>query len=143
MGDLSEHFNHKDFICRCKVCRGQEFKIHLGLVGVLERLGGHFRKSVKIVEGFRCEAENDRLAKNKKSFHMIGKAVHVMLRGISPKQIIEYLRTDDEARGIGFNADDNTVHIDSRREERKEWVREGQDRYTPLSTDKKKQYGLQ
>ncbi|MBU0687570.1 MAG: DUF882 domain-containing protein [Candidatus Margulisbacteria bacterium] len=142
MGDLSEHFNHKDFICRCNDCRGQEFKIHLGLVGVLEELGGHFRKPVKIVQGFRCEAENDREEKSKKSFHTFGKAVHIIMRDVSPKQIIEFLRTLDEVRGIGLNTDDNTIHIDTRREDRQEWVREGKNRYSPMSTEKKKQYGL-
>ena len=143
MGNLSEHFNHRDFICRCKYCGGREFKIHLGLVGVLEQLGGHFRKNVNVVEGFRCEEENDRQEKHKKSFHMIGKAVHVVMRDITPKQIIEYLQTIEEVRGIGFNVEDKTVHIDTRREERKEWIREGKDRYTPMSTEKKKQHGLQ
>jgi uncharacterized protein YcbK (DUF882 family) len=142
MGNLSEHFDHKDFVCRCAVCQGKEYKIHLGLVGVLELLGSHFKKPIKVLEGFRCEAENNRQEKNKKSFHLLGKAVHIAVREVAPKEVIDFLKGVDEVRGIGFNADDNSIHVDTRREERREWVREGRDRYTLMSTEKKKQYGL-
>ena len=48
MGDLSEHFNHRDFTCHCKQCKWKEFKIHLGLVGFLEQIGTHFDKKMKV-----------------------------------------------------------------------------------------------
>jgi len=142
MGDLSEHFNHKDFICRCAVCKGKEFKIHLGLVGILEQVWEHFQKPIKVLQGFRCEEENEKEGKPQKSLHVLGKAVHVVIQDVSPPALIEYLRTLEDVRGIGFNVEDNSVHIDARRDVRVEWVREGKSRYVPLSPEKKQQYGL-
>jgi uncharacterized protein YcbK (DUF882 family) len=142
MGDLSEHFNHKDFVCRCDACKGKEYKIHLGLVGILEQVWEHFQRSIKVIQGFRCEAENEKEGKPQKSFHLLGKAVHIIVENVAPATLIEYLRTLPDVHGIGFNVDDGSVHVDARREERVEWVREGKSRYVPMSEDKKRQYGL-
>jgi zinc D-Ala-D-Ala carboxypeptidase len=144
VGNLSEHYNHQDFFCKCDECKKtNEYKIHLGLVGVLEALSVALNKQVKVKTAYRCEAVNEKLGGGRKSFHLYGKAAHVYVDGISPQDLFKKAREIPEIRGLGLNLDDKTVHIDLRNEEtRKEWVKEGS-RYVDLTSDKKHQYGLE
>ncbi|MFH1709941.1 MAG: D-Ala-D-Ala carboxypeptidase family metallohydrolase [bacterium] len=144
MGNLSEHFNHQDFFCGCEACRTiKEYKIHLGLVGVLEALVVKLNKPVKIKMAYRCEAENERLGGGRKSFHLKGKAVHVYVDGIKPQDLFKHIREMEDVKGIGLNLEEGTVHIDMRNmPEREEWVKE-KGKYIPLTPDKKHNYGLE
>ena len=140
MGNLSEHFNHRDFACRCPECKG-EYRIHLGLVGALEQLGGHFRKKVRIVSAYWCDAYHEKLNKAKRSFHTKGKAVHIMIEGVSPQDLFKYAETIPELRGVGFYPKENWIHIDTRSGNPVRFVKEGND-YLPLTSDKRAKYAL-
>ncbi|MFA4904908.1 MAG: DUF882 domain-containing protein [Candidatus Margulisiibacteriota bacterium] len=142
MGDLSDHFNLKDFLCKCKECRGGEYKIHLGLVGALELIAEHFQKPVKVLIGFWCEAYNEKLKKEKLSYHVKGKAAHIAIEGVPLAEVFKFAETVPELHGLGFYPQGNFIHVDTRPAEKKDaWVVEGE-RYSPLSAEKRKQYGL-
>jgi uncharacterized protein YcbK (DUF882 family) len=144
MGNLSEHFNHQDFFCRCEACKAsKEYKIHLGLVGVLEALAVKLNKPVKVKMAFRCEAENEKLGGGRKSFHLRGKAAHIYVDGMKPQELFKHLREIEDVKGLGLNLEEGTVHVDLRPEtEREEWVKE-KGKYITLTADKKHIYGLE
>ncbi|MBU1026728.1 MAG: DUF882 domain-containing protein [Candidatus Margulisbacteria bacterium] len=140
MGNLSEHFNNKDFACRCPECKG-EYKIHLGLVGALEQIGSHFRKKVKIISGFWCDAFHEKQNKTKRSLHAKGKAAHISIDGVAPQELFKYAETVPELRGVGFYPKENWVHIDTRPGDPIRFVKEGND-YHQLTPEKRTKYGL-
>jgi uncharacterized protein YcbK (DUF882 family) len=144
VGNLSEHYNHQDFFCRCEACKAsKEYKIHLGLVGVLEALTVKLNKPVKVKAAYRCEAENEKLGGGRKSFHLRGKAAHIYVEGMKPQELFKAIREIEEVKGIGLNLEDGTVHIDLRNvPEREEWVKE-KGKYITLTADKKHVYGLE
>lgn len=141
MGNLSENFNHKDFACRCPECKG-EYRIHLGLVGILELIATHFKKRVKIIAGYYCETFTEKLNREKISYHSKGKAANIRVEGIPVAEVFRFAETIEGINGLGFYPDENMVHIDTRPAEKKEsWIRE-KGRYAPLSAEKRQQYGI-
>ncbi len=141
MGNLSEHFNHKDFACRCPDCRG-EYRIHMGLVGALEQIGGHFRKKVRVVSAFWCDDYYEKLNRTgRRSFHATGKAAHITMDGVAPQELFKYAETIPELRGVGFYPKENFIHLDTRPGDPVRFVKEGND-YYPLTSDKRAKYGL-
>ena len=144
MGNLSEHFNHQDFFCKCEACKAtKEYKIHLGIVGALEALTVKLNKPIKIRSAYRCEAENEKVGGGRKSFHLRGKAAHIYVEGMKPQDLFRAVREIEEIKGIGLNLEDGTVHIDLRPvPEREEWVKE-KGKYIALTPDKKPVYGLE
>jgi len=142
MGNLSENFNEKEFMCRCQACRGdREYKIHLGLVGALEMITSHFKRKLKIISAYRCEESAEKITGTKRSLHSLGKAVHISLEGVSLADLYKYVKEIPEIAGIGVHPKDGCLHIDTRPGDRVEWVKEGAS-YNPLTLEKKKQYGL-
>jgi len=140
MGNLSEHFNHKDFACRCPECKG-EYRIHLGLVGALEQIGGHFRKKVRIASAYWCDAFHEKQNKTRRSLHTMGKAAHIYIEGISASDLFKYAETVPELRGIGFYPKEKWIHIDTRQGDPARFIKEGND-YLPLTSEKRTKYGL-
>lgn len=142
MGDLSEHFNHKDFVCRCNYCRQEGFKIHLGLVGVLERIADHFNKKINIVSAFWCDDYYSTLKKERRSYHTMGKAVHINIEEVPLPEIFKYAETISDLDGIGLYPKEGFIHLDTRpKEKRALWIKEGIG-YTILTPEKRKQWNL-
>ncbi len=142
MGDLSEHFNHADFKCKCGLCRGEEFRIHLGLVGALEMIAEHFQKKILVGSAYWCEKYYESLNKSRRSYHTTGKAAHIRIDEVPLPELFKFAETVPGINGIGLYPKENFIHIDTRPEEKKEqWVKEGEN-YIPLSSDKRRQYGL-
>ena len=141
MGNLSENFNHNDFICRCPECRGA-YRIHLGLVGILEEIAIHFKKRPRIISGFYCEAYLEKLKREKKSYHAMGKAANIVIDGVTAAEVFKFAETLEGVNGLGYYPEENMVHVDTRPPEKKEiWVRE-KGKYLPLNQEKRHQYGL-
>jgi hypothetical protein len=140
MGNLSEHFNHKDFACRCPECKG-EYKIHLGLVGALEMIGANFKKKVRVRSAYWCDAYYEKLNRPKRSFHNMGKAVHIRVDGVSTQDLFKFAETVPELRGVGFYPNEDFIHIDTREGETVRYVKEGGS-YIPLTPDRRARYGL-
>ena len=142
MGDLSEHFNHADFKCHCPECRGEGYRIHLGLVGAIEMIADHFQKPIKILSGFWCEKYFEKLKKEKPSFHCKGKAAHFAIEGAPLNEIFAFAETVPELNGIGLYPQEGFIHVDTRPAEKRElWVKE-ETHYYPLSPEKRKQYNI-
>lgn len=140
MGDLSENFNHKDFACRCSECKG-EYRIHLGLVGILEAIASHFSKRPKILSAYWCDAFHEKKKKERRSYHAMGKAVHVSIEGVSLPLLFKFAETISETRGLGFYPEEGFIHLDTRSKDPAKWVKEGGS-YLPLTSDKRAKYGL-
>ncbi len=141
MGNLSENFNHKDFACKCPECKG-EYRIHLGLVGILEAIAVHFKKRPRVIAGYYCEALVEKQKREKLSYHTKGKAAHIVIDGVPAAEVFKFAETLEGVNGLGFYPEDNAVHIDTRPPEKKEtWIRE-KGRYSPLTAEKRSQYGL-
>jgi len=141
VGNLSENFNHKDFTCRCPECRG-EYRIHLGLVGDLELIAAHFKKSPRVLAGYYCEAYTEKLKREKLSYHSKGKAVNIAIEGLPAAELFKFAETIEGINGLGFYPEENMVHLDTRPAEKRElWIKE-KGRYLPLTADKRHQYGL-
>jgi hypothetical protein len=140
MGNLSEHYNHKDFACACPECKG-EYKVHLGLVGALEMIGGHFRKRVKIVSAYWCDAYHEKQNKPKISLHNKGKAAHITIEGVPPQELFKFAETIPELRGLVFYPNQTYIHIDTRPGDPVRVVKEGAI-YQDLTPEKRAKYGL-
>ena len=141
MGNLSENFNHKDFACRCMECKG-EYRVHLGLVGILEAIAVHFKKRPKIMAGYYCEAFTEKLKREKRSYHSVGKAANITLDGVPAAEVFKFVETIEGVNGLGFYPEENMVHIDTRQPEKKEvWIKE-KGKYSPLTQEKRHQFGL-
>lgn len=141
MGNLSEHFNNKDFACRCSECAA-EYKIHLGLVGALEQIGSYYRKRVDIVSAYWCDAFHEKLNKQKRSFHTKGKAVHIKVEGVAPQELFKFCETIPELKGLVFYPKEEFIHVDTRPGEPAKLVKEGND-YHALTPEKRARYGIQ
>jgi hypothetical protein len=141
MGNLSENFNHKDFACRCPECKG-EYRVHLGLVGILEAVAVHFKKRPKILAGYFCEYYTEKLKREKRSYHTIGKAANFAIDGVPAAEIFKFAEKMEGVNGLGFYPEENMVHIDTRPLEKKEvWIKE-KGKYSSLTAEKRHQYGL-
>jgi len=141
VGNLSENFNHKDFACKCPQCKG-EYRVHLGLVGILEMIAVHFKKRPRVVSGYFCEAYTEKLNRDKISYHSKGKAVNIAIEGIPAVEIFKFAEKIGGANGLGFYPEENMVHLDTRPAEKKEaWIKE-KGKYSSLTSDKRHQYGL-
>lgn len=140
VGNLSDHFNHKDFACQCPDCRG-EYKIHLGLVGALELIGEHFRKKVRVVSAYWCESFHEKHKQTKKSSHLKGKAAHIKIDGVTTQELYKFAETIPELRGMIFYPNADFIHVDTREGEPQRFVKEGSE-YVLLTPDKRARYGL-
>ncbi|MFH1361059.1 MAG: D-Ala-D-Ala carboxypeptidase family metallohydrolase [bacterium] len=140
MGNLSEHFNNKDFACRCPECRG-EYKVHLGLVGALEQIGSHFHKKINIASAFWCDDFHEKQNKTKRSFHTKGKAAHIFIEGVNAQELFKYAETIPELRGLVFYPQEKFIHVDTRPGDPARTVKEGNN-YNALTSDKRAKYGL-
>jgi len=144
MGNLSEHFNSRDFVCKCKECRGK-VRIHLGLVGALEAIAERFKRVPRIVEAYRCDILSERNGALKKNSHRQGKAAHIYVEGIPLPELFKFVETLPEIRGIGYYSKENLLHIDTRALDKDEpkdiWVKEG-NKILPMNQELKAKYKL-
>lgn len=142
MGNLSEHYNKQDFVCKCPECKGQEYRIHLGLVGALEFIGAFFKKTPQVLSAFWCSAYHEKVSEGRKSAHTQGKAVHIRIDGVHLNELFRYIEENmPEINGIGYYPEENVLHIDTRKPPRDIWVKET-GKYSPLTAEKRQQYNL-
>lgn len=88
MGDLSHHFNRREFACRCGC--GQD-TVDYKLVEVLEKVRKWAGAPVTITSGNRCPEYNKKIGGSPTSKHMNGKAADFSVQGWSPKDIYNLL----------------------------------------------------
>jgi uncharacterized protein YcbK (DUF882 family) len=105
MGDLSEHFDRREF--ECHHCRRLDF-ISCELVAGLEELRAIVGRPIRIVSGWRCRTHNRAVGGATRSQHVLGKAADLEQRLATPAQ----------ARAAGFRGIGTrgpwVVHVDVR-----------------------------
>jgi len=140
MGDLSEHFSKRDFVCRCNHCKGS-FRMSLTLIGILEHIRCHFNKRVDIVNAYRCPDLMEEKGGIKKSYHARGQAADIVVRDIPLEDVFLFAETISQVNGIGLYPLEKHVHIDIRDLEKAEkWVYESD--YIELTDALRKKYNL-
>ena len=111
MNKISANFYRAEFACKCGC--GKDTVDH-ELVRVLEDVRSHFgRKAVFINSGNRCLVYNNSICGSVGSWHLKGRAVDFVVKGVEPHFVQEYLlRRYPDRYGIGRY--DKFTHLDTR-----------------------------
>ena len=115
---LSPHFSREEFRCKGTDC-------HLSIAGncgfdtvdtelllVLEKIRGYFNKPVTITSGCRCMAYNEAVGGTANSQHTKGRAADIVVHGIEPDEVANYLEGFMTSGGIGRYT--TFTHVDTR-----------------------------
>ena len=127
MGKLNEYFDRSEFRCKGKHCGDDGGNcgfatVDTELLKVLTDVREHFGKPVKINSGCRCFKHNEEVQKahnpnyvpgSSRSKHMQGIASDIVVTGVSPDEVADYLESKyPDKYGIGrYNT---FTHIDVR-----------------------------
>jgi len=109
MGDLSENFSRWEFACNCGCGYNT---VDSELLEMLEEIRHHFGKPIKINSGCRCPSYNARIGGSEFSQHTKGRAADIVIDGVSPEIVQEYIDTEIAPGGLGKY--ETFTHIDSR-----------------------------
>lgn len=110
MRDLSAHFDRAEFACRCGC--GYD-TVDADLLNALESVRYYYDLPVIITSGCRCAAHNASVGGSPQSQHLIGRAADIVVQGMSPDAVANYLEQTFPGRyGIGRYA--GFTHIDTR-----------------------------
>lgn len=107
---LSTNFQVKEFACNDG---SDEILISDELVAILQQIRDHFGKAVNISSAYRTKAYNTKVGGASSSQHMKGTAADIVLSGVAPTQVTQYVEyLQPTAGGIGLY---NTfTHVDVR-----------------------------
>ena len=110
---LSKHFSSEEFACKCR-CGYDD--ISPELIQVLEELRVVYNAPITINSGCRCEKWNKKVGGEEKSQHLLGTAADIVVKGVSPYKIYQYLNSKYKNKyGIGLYS--TWVHIDVRKQQ--------------------------
>jgi uncharacterized protein YcbK (DUF882 family) len=137
---LSDHFSRDDFACTCGRCN-KEFRMSLGIIGILEHLQTRFQQPITIQRAYVCEEQSKALFSSSKDYHHMGKAVDISIENTPLEEIFKEIESMPEVTGIGFIPQSKQIHIDLRDKDREVWLEE-RDEKLPLSPQKRQQYNL-
>lgn len=105
MGDISEHFNRREFACKCG-CGFDD--VDPELVEVVEDVRNYFMQPVVINSACRCEKHNAAAGGAKGSKHKLGIAGDIKVIGanglppVQPRRVADYLEKKyPDKYGIG------------------------------------------
>lgn len=113
MPKISQHFARSEFACQCGNCpQAQDPTVDVTLIQILEELRRHFNTPITITSGVRCKSHNASVGGSVFSKHLEGKAADVLLNGVTPDRVYDYLV--DRYPGYGFGKYETFTHIDSR-----------------------------
>lgn len=107
---ISEHFDSKEFECRC----GCGFKeVSKELLLVLETLRSHFNKPVHINSGCRCDKHNKEVGGVPEGPHTKGIAADIVVIGEREEDVVSYLESLYPNK-YGIGRYEGRTHIDVR-----------------------------
>ncbi|MEW8195231.1 MAG: D-Ala-D-Ala carboxypeptidase family metallohydrolase [Candidatus Thiodiazotropha sp.] len=113
----SQYFSRHEFRCRCGCGKNT---VDTELLEVLEDLRAFFERPVVPNSGHRCEQYNKEVGGGEKSQHLEGKAADIVVVGVSPYEVYDYLNHKyPNQYGIGQYPD--FTHIDVRTHEVARW----------------------
>ena len=119
-GRLSDHFAKTDFYCdhciKSKIEK-RPFRISLGLIGALEKLRTKIEKRIEIIKGYECIESTELRKSFKKNYHTMGLAAIIECKDIDLETLLHEAAQIEELKYIIANYDDNTLYIDSRKED--------------------------
>ena len=105
---LSPHFDRHEFECRC----GCGFDVcDTELLLVLELIRNHFNLPVTINSAARCLNYNRSIDSKDSSRHTIGKAADIVIPGVNPAEVHDYVETLMPTRG-GLGSYSTFTHVD-------------------------------
>ena len=107
----TKHFSSKEFMCKCPC---NSYTPNLALTIVLEHVRERFDKPVAINSATRCKAHNKSEGGADNSLHLTGHAADIVVKGIKPSEVYEYLDSSGYSMLIGLHAYDTFTHIDVR-----------------------------
>lgn len=82
------------------------------LAEVLEVVRSHFDSPVRINSGCRCKEHNENVGGSKSSQHLYGKAADIVVHGVSPAKVYQFLNSYLENGGLGKY--ETFTHVDVR-----------------------------
>jgi len=111
VGDLSPHFDRKEFACpHCGVC-----KIEMSLVNALEELRTQGPEPIIIHDGYRCPEHNAAVGGAPHSEHMEGIAADFSITGLTLQQMYDRTKIVPAFANGGIGVyDGNFIHADTR-----------------------------
>lgn len=102
---ISRHFKRKEAACKC----GCGWDVaDIDVVKILEHIRYHFKAPVIVNSWCRCKEYNTKIGGAKKSQHILGKAADFTVKGVSPRDVQEFLK--DWKGGLGSY--ENFTHVD-------------------------------
>ena len=107
---MSKWFKTSETACKC----GCGFdKQNVLLYAILDQLREHFDAPVTITSGNRCVTHNKKEGGAVRSQHLLGRAVDMKVKGVTPKRVYDYL---DQLypRTYGIKLYWNRIHFDVR-----------------------------
>lgn len=108
---VSKHFKRAEFKCKCGVCKCDT--VDAVLIQLLEDVRVHFNAPVIVNSGHRCSTHNRNVGGASDSYHLYGRAADIKVKGVTPKEVIQYLVTK-YPDAYGFIEYSSFVHVDSR-----------------------------
>lgn len=110
MGDLTINFSRSEFACKC----GCGFDVvDFELLNVLQGIRYTYGRPIIITSGCRCRAYNSSVQGARDSQHCYGKAADIVVDGVEPVKVYDYLSSIFEDR-YGIGKYDNWTHLDVR-----------------------------
>ncbi|EDJ5813826.1 serine/threonine protein kinase [Salmonella enterica] len=110
---ISKYFKRSEFSCRCGC--GQD-TVDAELLAILEDVREHFGKPVIINSANRCPTHNKRVGGASKSVHLTGKAADIVVKGVAPDIVHDYLTAKYSGK-YGIGKYKTFTHVDSRSKE--------------------------
>jgi uncharacterized protein YcbK (DUF882 family) len=112
----SKYFSRYEFACKCGCGKNT---VDAELLAVLEEVREHFGRPTLINSAHRCAKHNQEQGGSDKSQHLDGKAADIVVAGVSPFDVYDYLNHKyPDTYGLGRYP--GFTHIDVR-EEKARW----------------------
>ena len=113
---VARFFKLNEFACPC--CK--KVMLHPKLLAKLVELRKILERPVIVTSGYRCPKYNQKVGGVISSYHCIGLAADVVVKGIELITLLEVCENLDFS-GIGFYEKKNFLHLDVRPTKRARW----------------------
>lgn len=107
---LSKNFQGKEFACK----DGSDYiLVSTDLVKLLQNIRDHFGQAVTINSAYRNASYNRKVGGVSNSQHIYGTAADIVVRGVTPLEVAQYVETVQPNNG-GIGVYDSFTHVDVR-----------------------------